>query len=282
MKAGVIVALGALACLPRTATAQRRAAWSPNGRQLAFTFDSKDSAGIYLAGADGSGLHRLFASGGTESFPNWSRDGREIVFASDSGGHADIYAISVDGTKLRRLTTEAKNTYPSWSPDGKSIAFNSNRAGKWQVFVMRSDGSDVRQVTHRAFAVWNPEWAPDGKHIAIETPRGGHDPDDLFVVDVKTGVERALPPTTDGENWIYPSWSPDGKRIAFCVVANREVSLRVVNADGTGAATPLATNGCLPQWSRKDDRIAFSRPKGTEPGIYVMDLRTATARRVAP
>ena len=273
-----ILALTILTCATTTAGAQRRVAWSPDATRLAFTFDDKDSSGIWVVAVDGSGLRRLYASGKHDAYPSWSSDGRQVLFASDSGGHMDIYAIGTEGGPIRRLTHEGQNTYPSWSPDGGSVAFSSNRAGKWQLFVMRSDGSDVRQITHTTSAEWNPEWSPDGKWLAFESTRNGHDQDDIYIVKVATGEERQLTQSLDNE--IFPAWSRDGERIAYCVVIPRvRGDLWVVDV-ATKSSKLLLQDGCLPQWSPRGTEIAFARGKGDAPGIYVVDVGTLTARRV--
>lgn len=270
--------LAALACMPAATVAQRRAVWSPDGSQLAFTFGDRDSLGVWLVRTDGSDLHLLAVTGKQQMYPSWSPDGKQIAFSSDSGGFLNIYVIDVDGQKLRQLTSGARSVYPSWSPDGRTIAFTSNRTGNWQLFVMRPDGSDIRQITHSASNEWNPEWSPDGRSLVFESARNGHDQDDVYTIDVLSGEEHQLTRSLDNE--IFPSWSRDGRRIVYCVVVPRvRADLWLIDADGKSPASLLINDGCLPQWSPRGNQIAFARG-GQSPGIYILDVATGAVRKV--
>ena len=56
------------------------ARWSPDGKQLVFSVPTADSDDLFVANADGTGLHRLLASRSIE-WPNaWSPDGKKILF----------------------------------------------------------------------------------------------------------------------------------------------------------------------------------------------------------
>jgi Tol biopolymer transport system component len=266
--------------VPGIATAQRRVAWSPDGRRVAFTTEGKDTSALYLANADGAGRRRLFSSGTRESYPDWSPDGRRILFVSDSGGHSDIYVREVDGTGLRALTHEAgRNSWPSWSPDGRQIAFMSDRTGKWQLFIMHADGSDPRRLTHTATNEFNPEWWPDGRRLVFESTRNGGGKDDIYSIDVASGRETRL--TAIAANAIFPAVSPDGTRIAFCTVADRRATLMVMNADGSKQQT-LLQDGCVPQWAPGGERIAFDRQSAAAgPGIYIVTLKSGTVTLLA-
>ena len=87
-------------------------AWSPDGRQIAFSRSSEQPTPyfeIHLINADGTGLHRLgrmaarkVPSGGhTDNIcPAWSPDGKQIVFA----GHPNrIQVVNTDGNGLHTL-----------------------------------------------------------------------------------------------------------------------------------------------------------------------------------
>jgi Tol biopolymer transport system component len=106
-------------------------AWSPDGRQLAFTAGKErgryDKTEIRIAAADGSGV-RLLTRGPshTASNPTWSPDGKRIAFDAWNGREErdSIDLINADGTGLRQLTRSGDNVWLDWSPDGRWIAFD--------------------------------------------------------------------------------------------------------------------------------------------------------------
>jgi TolB protein len=155
-------------------------AWSPHGDTIAFARLSGDPARIeeaklFLADADGSGVHPLGAVAGVS--PAWSPDGSRLAFVSfaDRNGvtcggvdclpNGEIYVANADGSGLRRLTTsKADDQHPTWSPDGRRIAFASGfelkRDGHppW-LMVVSAGGGRIHRIG-RLTGVRDPAWSP--------------------------------------------------------------------------------------------------------------------------
>ena len=116
------------------------AAWSPDGKKIAFTWEVE---GLDLPGLEGVG------------------DGKQL----------DNAVIDADGGIPHNLTNHpGQGKCPTWSPDDKRIAFYSNRDGLG-IFVMNSDGSNQRRLTPVRTGDLYPDWSPDGKKIAFESSR---------------------------------------------------------------------------------------------------------------
>ena len=176
--------------------AARWAAYSPNGRMIAFdarrggpdwhiyivnVSDSQQVGDIPGEQADWSPDSRrlVYRSGrnnqqgiwisnrddsnpfaitkeGSDSFPRWSLGG-EVAFHRDSGGNVDVYVMTLEDGKTRRLTDATGiDTLPAWTPDGR-IVFRSTRSGSWGIYIMNADGSGQTEIIPNADP--GPDWA---------------------------------------------------------------------------------------------------------------------------
>jgi Tol biopolymer transport system component len=141
-------------------------AWSPDGKQLAF---SRDGA-IYLVTRRSGLVRRLVRRAGVSFVsPDWSPDGRRLAFNS-SGDR--LFTIAANGSRLRRLAPRNAR-YPRLSRNGKWIAFISVRSrtssAPPSLMLAHADGSHARTVVSRDDINWNvnPAWSPDGRRIAF-------------------------------------------------------------------------------------------------------------------
>ena len=151
------------------------AAWSPNGRQIAFirTWDDEDLE-IYVMDADGSNQRNLtqYQHLALDGSPDWSLDGSQIAFTSDRVNNGlSLFAMDADGANVRQLTEGPFDIVPKWSPDGKRIAFEAMLGlghGR-QIYVMNADGTNRWQVSEPIplAGMFMMGWSPDGKKNPI-------------------------------------------------------------------------------------------------------------------
>jgi TolB protein len=246
------------------------AAWSPDGRRLAFhrgpTWAEPLVMGvIYLIDADGQNETKLLAG----KWPSWSPDGKAIAFVDDDG----IEVMDADGSNkrliLRRyfLTTTSPSSdmgpaKPMWSPEGKRIAFEHQGDGDMepaQIFVIDVDGSNLHRVSVNAggflFAESDPAWSPDGSQLAYWSYGYG-----LAITDARGGTPRsvfmAFPKVSYGAK---PAWSRDGTSLAFNVWNSERTSRSALALDlRKGPLTMLARDGFDVAYSPDEKRIAYT------------------------
>jgi Ca2+-binding RTX toxin-like protein len=186
--------------------ADESAAWSPDGRELAFDrTDDRGASAILVLNAKGE--RRNISGGSTlDTQPSWSPDGSKLVFVQKPG---DLFVMNADGSGRRLLVprTTSDAYAPEWSPDGARIAFVRGVVGgstPSNVMVVDADGTGERKIAEGT----NPTWAPDGLTIAFEGPS---DFEPVFVNSI--GLDgRNLRRLTEG---FAPVWSPDGSQIMF-------------------------------------------------------------------
>jgi TolB protein len=70
-------------------------AWSPDGKQIAFTSNRDGNYEIYLMNADGSGQRNFTRHKSQDNFAAWSPDGKRIAFISNRAGGHDVYVALV-------------------------------------------------------------------------------------------------------------------------------------------------------------------------------------------
>ncbi len=132
-------------------------AWSPDGKQVAFTRRDDNWLNVWTMNADGSsakqGSH-IPHEDGQAQFPAWSPDGKRLAVQVNGGSKdkrsAHIWTIDLASGSARKLGEHDKpylDEVPTWFPDGQRIAFQSNRTGQMEIWVMNADGSQPREVT---------------------------------------------------------------------------------------------------------------------------------------
>lgn len=89
-------------------------AWSPDGKEIAFTSSRDGNSQIYVMGADGKNLRRLGKNAFKEYSPSWSPDGNWIAFTSTRDGAPNIYIMDKNGGNVQRITTGGGDI-PIWS-----------------------------------------------------------------------------------------------------------------------------------------------------------------------
>ena len=196
------------------------AAWSTDGKQIAYWGDLGGVSGVYTMDADGRGS-RLIAEGFVfhDDTLSWSRDGNRIVGAPvlpiKNGFGSDIVVMNANGVNHKNLTNNvrARNINPSWSPNGKYIAYVASPDPlRWwpphNIHVMNADGTNQVILTEEGRWVyeWHPTWSPDSRTIAFvkQTPDGFHD---IFTINADgSGLQNIT--QTHRVSEASPSWSP--------------------------------------------------------------------------
>jgi TolB protein len=226
-------------------------AWSPDGRQLAYTSYRQPPPGVFVSSIFEMKNTRI-TPGGSQAFaPSWSPDGKRVAYAANTGGNMEIYVAGADGSGSRKITSSsASETAPCWSPTGNEIAFTSDRGGTPQIYLMDAEGLNIRRLT--TVGNWNdaPTWNPSKQFSEIAyTARlegGGFD---IAVIDLASRQVRQI--TQGRGSCEYPSWAPNGRHLVFSCNRGGKWQLAIADREGRDLqflTTPGPGNNVQPDW----------------------------------
>jgi dipeptidyl aminopeptidase/acylaminoacyl peptidase len=163
------------------------AAWSPNGRLIAFAL-TDESTPVPTSSLDVISVQaaqpEVVAKGTNIHAIAWSPDGTRIAFLQNQG---DIRLVPAGGgtvTSLRTPPTMLPNTL-AWAP-GPQLLFDETGRSPTGVWTVAADGSGLRVVLAGATS---PSWAPGGNYFAAV--RGGR----VVIADGAGRVVRDVGPT---------------------------------------------------------------------------------------
>ena len=260
--------------LTRLAGSERDVTLSPDGRQVAFAWDSEreDNFDIYTMLVGSAYPVRLTTDPGADFSPQWSRDGRHIAYVRvrPPGTAHQLRVMTALGGDDRAVSDFPAWYHSSWSPDGRYLAVGravirgapSADAG---VYLVPIDGSAPRRLTQPATGSdYTPAFSPDGTRLAYANCREITFRFDcrVMVMDLDErwqprGSSRSL--TRDLHARVAGvAWSADGASVLFGaglptsrlwrVPADGSAPPRIIEEAGEGAYPALAA-----------DRLVFSR-----------------------
>jgi dipeptidyl aminopeptidase/acylaminoacyl peptidase len=186
--------------------------------------------------------------------PRPSPDGTQVAYYSPRSGYQDIWLVDVNGTSKPRQLTDASMTLEearfvhAWSPKGDAIAYFSNKDDYWSddLWVVDTATGQERRLSSDFMGRAEPAWAPDGSRIAAYGSAKSDfwygDLTDIFIVDLESGSESAVPMDVHAMDIGRVVWSGDGEQLYFPRHERGEIELWSVPLAG-GVATRVSNMG---------------------------------------
>lgn len=238
--------------------------WSPDGRQLAYTY-------------------------GGWRIADWALNLDAAVVSLDD-------SLRPAGPPRSIVTGYHEDFTPVFSPRGNWLAYHSHRSpfpvpeyaspgSTDDIYLRRPDAAmaSEQRLTDWGWEVGMPDWAPDGRRLVFDSWDRGGPPGTahpwIVTVDTTTGrlLERRrlkLPDAAGGT--LFASWSPQGDRIALVTreAADRQ-ALWLVAPDGSGARRLIsfanATYGGL-DWTPDGSSVVYAALAGDRMQLFRLAL----------
>ena len=158
------------------------AAWSPDGRTIAFT--RLGCRCIVLMDEDGRNQRPIRGHyprpDPAGAYLTWSRDGRRVFFLPYQTSYVaprGLWVMNRDGSGAQILTPALPKVRDfELSPDGRKIVLSApGRPDRgWEIYSVNTDGSGLRQLTHnRGVHDVGPRWSPDARKLAFSRGQNG-------------------------------------------------------------------------------------------------------------
>jgi dipeptidyl aminopeptidase/acylaminoacyl peptidase len=263
------------------------AAWSPDGRWIAFLSDRPaplpaspaDKKQVYVMPAAGGEAQQLTkVEKGVNAF-EWGPDSNKIAIAAEA-----------PDTKAMKDRKESFGEYHVLHADYEMVHL-------WLVDLPKTDaagrtaanGEPKLLTAGDSFSVGSFTFSPDGKRIAFSAQR---DPDlisgfsaDIYTVAVADGAVKKIVDTPGPDS--DPQWSPDGAQIAY-VTANGSKFFFFTNARiavvGSEGGTPHVLSSAfdedanLLRWG--PEGIYFFALQKTASSLFLLDPKTEAVKQI--
>jgi dipeptidyl aminopeptidase/acylaminoacyl peptidase len=195
------------------------AAWSPDGRFIAFAGNDRDPADqdVLVRDLHTGATDRPLAGGGYYWAAAWSRDGARLTAVDvTSTTNTELYLIEMTGGTTRHLTPHEGDVMylpGSWAADGSGF------------YLMTDEGREFMGLAFFSLAAGTYEWvetpdwdveevvaSADGRYLAWTVNEDGYSR--LFVRDLSTGDLVDLPDVPSGVISTFTAARAGGK-LAF-------------------------------------------------------------------
>ena len=269
----------------------RAAAWSPDGRRLAFSGGSRDyneqaPGAVFVAKADGSGARELWRGDAGIPWIRWSPDGERLRFGVfDRTSFEWLWLeMPADGSATRPQRV-GRGERGSWSRDGRQFVFgqwsaprdgSSGLGPRFSLFAQPHRpqwlGRPASALTFGPFDFEGPLFTPDGTRLVA---LGALRQMELLRYGGTPGRFERVPDAPGG----FVDYSADGRWIAWLDPAS--LTLWRARVDGSARlqlTTPPMAVGLF-KWSPDGQRLLFvaDRAGGREPGVLAVVSRDGDA-----
>jgi dipeptidyl aminopeptidase/acylaminoacyl peptidase len=220
--------------------AQGNVAFSPDGKQVAFTAIHEETQVIAVAGTGGNQWPRIISDPNYFAFtPRWFKDGKRLVY------------FEYDSSSM-----------PSWE---NRLVLADLETGQTKILV---DG--LGKEAAFTYTAGNYAPSPDGKYLAYVSEESGWG--NIYLMDLATGQSSRL--VRENAEHHEPVWSPDGTKLAYLKSQSSTMTVQMVTLDGQKQSVDEGQFVCVGlAWSPDGQRLTYAKQNPvTPPNLWMYDL----------
>jgi len=215
-------------------------AWSPDGRQIAYSMfvpDEGQRLGAPLPRPEGAQWAEPLQ---VITAVTYRADGQGYI----RPGYDQIFLVSAEGGAPRQLSYGPYNNGGpiAWSADGRALYFSGNRSENWEregfnteIYALDVAGNRITALTDRNGPDNAPAVSPDGRLIAytgFDDHERGYENVQLYVMNADGSNRRALTGSLD-RSVDSPIWAADGRSVYVSYDDRGETKVARVGLDGS-------------------------------------------------
>jgi len=273
-------------------------ALSPDGAQLVYAQrpDATGRRDLFLRGVDQGTPVRITSDPADDYGAVWSPKGDRIAFVRqlpEGSCQLVVVPVPLGPERVVGRCRSAIYTKLSWLDD-RTLVFSDRPDAASLRRIRALDiktglDRDLTAAPASSLGDSDPVASPDGSQVVFRRSLM-HGADDIFLLDVRTGKERAL--TTDGSKAPGYVWSADGRHVFFSSNRGGEFGLWTVDTRIAGAPQQVSLGLGQISFSRmsadRADRLAVELPRGRtnvfslSPGGVERAVTTASGSDWAP
>ena len=146
----------------------RRPLWSPDGLQIVFAANRKQTFELYTEPSTGAGAEQLIMESPYSKVPDGlSPDGHFVLYNENR----DILAVPLQGDRKPIPVANSPFTKQDgqFSPDGRWVAYHSDESGRFEIYVVPFPPAAGKWQVSADGGV-SPRWRHDGKELFFISP----------------------------------------------------------------------------------------------------------------
>ncbi len=146
---------------------EQYAAWSPDGKWIAYVSDRTGEQELYITPQDGSGQEEQITSANNMFLlpPVWSPDSRKLLYADNS---VRLFLVDIRAKRPVEIDHGKSDDFQgyNWSPDSQWVAYGKTAENHNSAIYLYSiaDGSTTA-ATDSSTQGWEPVFDPGGRYL---------------------------------------------------------------------------------------------------------------------